>query len=193
MERQAGASGRSANRPSAIDLIAAVMTCKAVVILGPLARASLHRRIISPRANTRCVNVGRNIRAVAGPFEDQYARRERLGHNTSAAELGADEVAESNLVSFVQTRQKDPSRTRPAWITLAARHRSRSGRNALLSRPSLGNGQTRAGIWANVATSKRGGMSETRKLAAILVADGLRSGDPLGQARRRGGGYTRRR
>jgi hypothetical protein len=33
-----------------------------------------------------------------------------------------------------------------------------------------------------VATSKRGGMSETRKLAAILVADGLRSGDPLGQA-----------
>jgi hypothetical protein len=108
MERQAGASGRSANRPSAIDLIAAVMTCKAVVILGPLARASLHRRIISPRANTRCVNVGRNIRAVAGPFEDQYARRERLGHNTSAAELGADEVAESNLVSFRSDATKRP-------------------------------------------------------------------------------------
>src|SRR5271165_5036295 len=40
-----------------------------------------------------------------------------------------------------------------------------------MSGPSVENRQTAAGIWAKSGYSKRGAMSETRKLAAILVAD----------------------
>ena len=59
--------------------------------------------------------------------------------------------------------QVDPQRKFPVG--------ARYGRNAHMSGPSRRNRQTGTGIWANPPTSRRGAMSETRKLAAILVAD----------------------